>query len=133
MATEIVLHDGLATLGFPAKAIPSYADKLERYCAEIALFNDTCHLVKASSRADILALHVFDSLAGAACIRECLTRTEPHGDACIGDIGSGGGFPGIPLAVVMPDVQFELVERMATRCAFLENCVAALGLKNVRI
>ena len=51
----------------------------------------------------------------------------------VGDIGSGGGFPGIPLALVFPQFEFTLVERMDKRCAFLENCVALLGLQNVRV
>ncbi|MBP3709547.1 MAG: 16S rRNA (guanine(527)-N(7))-methyltransferase RsmG [Treponema sp.] len=51
----------------------------------------------------------------------------------VGDIGSGGGLPGIPLALVFPQFAFTLVERMDKRCAFLENCVALLGLQNVRV
>jgi len=51
----------------------------------------------------------------------------------IADIGSGGGLPGIPLAITMPDTNFVLAERMSKRCAFLENCAAIIGLKNVRV
>ncbi len=51
----------------------------------------------------------------------------------IADIGSGGGLPGIPLAAAFPQFDFVLVERMAKRCAFLENVRALLGLENVRI
>ena len=51
----------------------------------------------------------------------------------IADVGSGAGFPGIPLAMIFPDFRFTLVERMSKRCAFLENCVAILGLKNVTV
>ncbi|MBP3742948.1 MAG: 16S rRNA (guanine(527)-N(7))-methyltransferase RsmG [Treponema sp.] len=53
------------------------------------------------------------------------------------DIGSGGGLPGIPLAAAFMlaglPVQWQLVERMEKRCAFLENCAAILGLKNVTV
>ncbi|MCR4579030.1 MAG: 16S rRNA (guanine(527)-N(7))-methyltransferase RsmG [Treponema sp.] len=54
----------------------------------------------------------------------------------LADIGSGGGLPGIPLAAAFlpdPNLHFELVERMEKRCAFLENCAAILGLKNVTV
>lgn len=51
----------------------------------------------------------------------------------IADIGSGGGLPGIPLAIVLPQFNFTLVERMDKRCAFLENEKAILGLKNVSV
>ena len=53
--------------------------------------------------------------------------------AQIADIGSGGGLPGIPLAIALPQFQFVLVERMSKRCAFLENCAAVLNLRNVRV
>ena len=65
------------------------------------------------------------------------------------DIGSGGGLPGIPLAAAFmlagdgsagsdasgphPQIHWQLVERMEKRCAFLENCAAILGLKNVTV
>jgi 16S rRNA (guanine527-N7)-methyltransferase len=49
------------------------------------------------------------------------------------DIGSGAGLPGLVLAMLLPDVQVTLVEPMARRVVFLGECVAALGLDNVRI
>ena len=51
----------------------------------------------------------------------------------IADAGSGAGFPGIPLAMVFPDFKFTLIERMSKRCAFLENCIAVLRLKNATV
>ena len=48
-------------------------------------------------------------------------------------MGSGAGFPGIPLAIALPDVGFTLLERSAKKCAFLENCRALLALANVRV
>ena len=61
------------------------------------------------------------------------TVTDTDTDFVIADIGTGGGLPGIPLALTMSDTDFVLVERMSKRCLFLENCAAVLGLKNVRI
>jgi 16S rRNA (guanine527-N7)-methyltransferase len=49
------------------------------------------------------------------------------------DIGSGAGLPGIVLAMLLPDVQVTLLEPMARRVTFLEECVAALGLDNVTV
>lgn len=49
------------------------------------------------------------------------------------DIGSGPGFPGVPLAVMRPDLQFILAESRGKRVGFLEEVVRTLGLKNVRI
>lgn len=49
------------------------------------------------------------------------------------DLGSGAGLPGIVLAMLLPDVRVTLLEPMARRVAFLEECVAALGLANVTL
>ncbi len=49
------------------------------------------------------------------------------------DVGSGGGLPGIPLAISRPDLRLVLAESRARRAAFLELVVAQLGLKNVRV
>ena len=47
------------------------------------------------------------------------------------DVGTGGGFPGIPLAIVYPDANFHLVESIAKKIRAVDEIVAALGLKNV--
>ncbi|CAN5823207.1 16S rRNA (guanine(527)-N(7))-methyltransferase RsmG [soil metagenome] len=49
------------------------------------------------------------------------------------DVGSGGGVPGIPLAIVMPNVRFTLLEPTAKKAAFLRRSAAALGLQNVDV
>jgi 16S rRNA (guanine527-N7)-methyltransferase len=51
----------------------------------------------------------------------------------IADLGSGGGFPGLVLAVALPDAQFALVESVARKCAFLVRAVEELGLPNVEV
>jgi 16S rRNA (guanine527-N7)-methyltransferase len=49
------------------------------------------------------------------------------------DVGSGGGFPGIPLAIVRPDLQWRLLEPRQKRVSFLKATAARLGLKNVEV
>jgi 16S rRNA (guanine527-N7)-methyltransferase len=51
----------------------------------------------------------------------------------LADVGSGAGFPGIPLAICMPGVRFTLIERMGRRAGFLRDCTAVLGLSNVTV
>ena len=133
-----ILNDGLSELGFAQSSIPLFAQKLGMYIKELQLFNSAYNLVNTSGFEELAILHVFDSLAArdiinslAADIRNVgVTRS---GDILIGDIGSGGGLPGIPLAVVFPQFRFTLVERMDRRCAFLENCAAMLGLQDEKI
>lgn len=133
-----ILNEGLSELGFAQPSIPLFAQKLGAYIKELQLFNSAYNLVNTSGFEELAIRHVFDSLAArdiinslAADIRNVgVTRS---GDILIGDIGSGGGLPGIPLAVVFPQFRFTLVERMDRRCAFLENCAAMLGLQNVAV
>jgi 16S rRNA (guanine527-N7)-methyltransferase len=96
------------------------------------LFNSAFDLVGAKTREEIIANHIVDSLSAARNIRKLayLTGNTP---VVVGDIGSGAGLPGIPLAAALPEYRFVLVERMEKRCVFLENCVALLGLQNVRV
>lgn len=51
----------------------------------------------------------------------------------VADVGSGGGFPGIVLAIARPDVEFTLIEPMERRVQWLESQADALGLENVRV
>ena len=80
------------------------------------------------------AKHVLDSIAGAVH-RGPAVRGDASGGAraAVLDVGSGAGFPGIPLAIALPGIGFTLLERSAKKCAFLENCRALLGLANVRV
>jgi 16S rRNA (guanine527-N7)-methyltransferase len=93
------------------------------------LYNDWNSKINVISRKDIDSLyekHVLHSLSIAAVI-EFKTGTQ------IIDIGTGGGFPGIPLAVFFPEVHFHLVDSIAKKLKVVEEVVLATGLKNVTI
>ena len=129
------LIDGLKKCGIPEGAASELAQKMEAYIKEIILFNSAYNLTNTSDRDELVVRHIFDSLAAWKKIKEL---AESSSNIVIADIGSGGGLPGIPLAAAfatagITNVRFELVERMEKRCAFLENCAAILGLKNVTV
>ncbi|MCD1655760.1 16S rRNA (guanine(527)-N(7))-methyltransferase RsmG [Treponema zuelzerae] len=115
---------------------------IQSYIRELELFNSVFDLVGAApgteeGRCDLVVRHILDSLAPWKYIADLLRRPLEAADASappnLADVGSGAGFPGIPLAMLFPDVRVSLVERMSKRCAFLENCRAVLGLKNVEV
>ena len=141
----INLIDGIKKCGIPEAAAPLLAEKMEAYIKEIILFNSAYNLTNTSDRDELVVRHIFDSLAAWGKISETvvsihsLREHSTTGEQLVfADIGSGGGLPGIPLAAAfaaagIDNVRFELVERMEKRCAFLENCAAILGLKNVTV
>lgn len=136
----IDMIEGLKKCGIPESIAEALAAKMEAYIKEIILFNSAYNLTNTSDRDELVVRHIFDSLVAWPKIAElCSGGLTNEQSLVVADIGSGGGLPGIPLAAafsLLPefnDVHFELVERMEKRCAFLENCAAILGLKNVTV
>lgn len=138
MADTQKFLSGLKQIGIPDENIPSLFEKLDKYINEIILFNSAYNLTNTSDYDEIVVNHILDSLASYKTILElaknfCNIENENENNIKIADIGSGGGLPGIPLAAAFPQFNFTLVERMDKRCAFLENCAAICGLKNVTV
>jgi len=129
---ESKLREGCAKLGLSLSDEQFAA--LESYTQQVLEFNKGYNLMKAENRSEFEVNHILDSLAACKTI-ESLAKTvsESGKDVRIGDIGSGGGCPGIPLAIAFPNFTFTLVERMEKRSAFLEQVVRSLGLKNAKV
>ena len=128
-----ILNEGLSELGFAQSSIPLFAQKLGAYIKELQLFNSAYNLVNTRGFEELAIRHIFDSLAAHDIINSLAADIRSEDGIGVGDIGSGGGLPGIPLAVIFPQFRFTLVERMDRRCAFLENCAAMLGLQNLTV
>ncbi len=129
MTDSGLLREGLRMLDAPDAG--RLEGVMERYLAEIGKWNPRFGLVKAEG-ADLIVKHVFDSLS-AWRIVEGLAGAGEGGRGAVLDVGSGAGFPGIPLAAALPLLDFTLMERSAKRAVFLENCALLLGLGNVRV
>lgn len=127
------LHDGVKKLALDMS--PEQMDALETYIQLVLECNKTYNLIRAETAEEVAVNHVLDSLAAASEIQNLSQqiKCEKGQPILIADIGSGGGCPGIPLAVFMPEEKFVLVERMERRCRFLENAVSQMRLKNVRV
>jgi 16S rRNA (guanine527-N7)-methyltransferase len=76
--------------------------------------------------AEAVDVHVADSLVA-------LELEEVRAARVIADLGSGGGFPGLALAIALPRAGVALVESVGRKCAFLQRAAKALGLPNVEI
>lgn len=127
---------------FDDKCIESLSSRMERYINELILFNSAYNLTNTSDHDELVIRHILDSLSGFELIKSFIDEhLSTQSKVVIGDIGSGGGLPGIPLAAAFlcgtgdgeSAVSFKLVERMEKRCSFLENCCGLLGLTNTEV
>lgn len=128
------LSAGLEKLGLAFSR--NQTEQLELYASCIIEFNKGYNLMKAETEDALFAGHILDSLAAAFHLKKLIETVQSEKNISrlqIGDIGSGGGCPGIPLAVAFPEQNFTLVERMEKRCAFLSSTVSRLHLSNVQI
>jgi 16S rRNA (guanine527-N7)-methyltransferase len=101
------------------------AAKLSRYLDLLLAANEKMNLTRISDRAAAEIGHVGDALT-------LLPFLQP-GPHRLVDVGSGGGVPGIPLAIARPDVTVMLVESTQKKAAFLKSATEELGLKNVSV
>jgi 16S rRNA (guanine(527)-N(7))-methyltransferase RsmG len=103
-------------------------DQFRLYIDMIAKWNDSSGLVSAQDLAHLAERHILDALSLASHVAEP-GKTRNH----LFDIGSGAGFPAIPLKLAIPKLEVTLVERSTRKAAFIEMVILALGLKDVRI
>ncbi len=111
------------------KYFPDLTEKqIEQFSQLAELYTDWNEKINVVSRKDIDELylrHVLHSLA----IAKVITFTK---GTKILDVGTGGGFPGIPLAIMFPEVQFHLVDSIQKKILVVSEVTSALGLKNVK-
>lgn len=113
------LRTRAAALGVTLDA--AAAALLLRLLDELGLWNRAYNLTAITDRAEMVSAHLLDSLAGSSALEG--TR--------IADIGTGAGFPGLPLAIVHPQRQFTLIDSTAKKVRFVAHAARALGLQNV--
>lgn len=115
------LAQGLATMGLDLPA--ERQEKLLAYVALLYKWNRTYSLTALREQEKAVSHHLLDSLA--------IVPFVPPGSLL--DVGSGGGTPGIPVAIARPDVQVTLLDSNSKKAAFLQQAVIELGLTNVSV
>jgi len=107
---------------------PEQLAQLTAFCNRVRSSNEATSLVSAGDAARLESVHVPDSLSLGGWL--CKTAGV---DARVLDIGSGGGFPAIPLKIALPAIRLTMVERSVKKSEFLRGTIQELGLTDVEV
>jgi 16S rRNA (guanine527-N7)-methyltransferase len=142
MTIEQQLKAGVAALGL---VLPAGAETaLLAYLALLDKWNRVYNLTAVRDAERMVSHHLLDSLAAVAtfdALANALSTSSATGQGAnlrpraisVLDVGSGGGLPGIPLAIARPELQVTLIDSIAKKTAFLLQAKAELGLANLSV
>ena len=102
---------------------------LELFLQEMGRWNQVHNLTAIEDESDSIRLHLIDSITVLPVLRQFLKSPNPK----IADLGSGGGLPAIPIAIVEPEWHLSLIEAVKKKAAFLQHVRGKLKLKNIEI
>lgn len=98
--------------------------EFDKFSFLLTEYNKICNLTSVTDEKGVAYKHFYDSIVGEKLISN---------GASVVEIGSGGGFPSIPLKIVRDDIKFTLIESTAKKCRFLRSVVDNLSLKCVKV
>ena len=125
--SEGLLALGIEDLGLELTST-NIAD-LELFLQEMGRWNQVHNLTAIQGETDSIRLHLIDSIAVLPALRQFLKGPSPK----IADLGSGGGLPAIPIAIVQPEWRLSLIEAIRKKTAFLQHVRGKLKLKNIEV
>lgn len=102
-----------------------HKDTFDLYAKELLAYNEHVNLTAIRDPKEVEQKHFIDSLSVVPLI--------PDNTKTLVDVGSGAGFPGLPIAIVCPHIQVTLIESIGKKAKFLEYIVDVLKLKNVEV
>ena len=98
--------------------------QFERYADLLIEWNEKFNLTSITGREDIYVKHFYDSI---------LPSLYHDLKGSLTDVGSGAGFPGIPLKIMYPDLEVTLIEPTGKRCTFLNEVISQLSLDKITV
>jgi 16S rRNA (guanine527-N7)-methyltransferase len=114
-----------ATGEFELAVNEQQVQQIQQYTRSLLAWNEKVNLTAIRDPLEILYRHFCESMFGASLL--------PVENCRLADVGSGGGFPGIPLKIIRPDLQVFLVESNVKKATFLAEVVRELGLTDTRV
>uniref|UniRef100_B1XSC5 Ribosomal RNA small subunit methyltransferase G n=1 Tax=Polynucleobacter necessarius subsp. necessarius (strain STIR1) TaxID=452638 RepID=B1XSC5_POLNS len=125
--SEGLLALGIQELGLEL-SLANIAD-LELFLQEMGRWNRVHNFTAIEGEKDSVRLHLIDSIAVLPVLRRFLNEASPR----IADLGSGGGLPAIPIAIIQPEWRLSLIEAIRKKTAFLQHVRGKLKLKNIEV
>ena len=116
------LEQGLAEMGLGCNA--AQAERLLQYIDLMDKWNKVYNLTAIQGKQKMLAYHVLDSLS--------IAQQIPAQAYCL-DVGSGAGLPGIPLAILLPQTRWVLLDSNGKKTRFIQQVIASCALSNVKV
>lgn len=132
------MGDGLEVLAAEAARLGLTLDaeahaRFGQYLALLEQWRERAGLTTVVGAEEVQRRHFGEALALLSVVRALPEVARQAGTIAIADLGSGAGFPGLPMRIVEPGLRLTLVEAHGRRARFLEAVVAALGLDDVRV
>ena len=121
-ALAAVLEEGIVAMRLDVS--PAQREKLMDYLALMFKWNSVYNLTSLRDPMQMVTHHLLDSLAAVPAFAHAYN---------VLDVGSGGGLPGIVLAIVRPDMKVSMIDTVHKKTAFLTQVKAELGLSNVTV
>jgi 16S rRNA (guanine527-N7)-methyltransferase len=122
-AARARLVGGASALGLALT--PAQVSAFERYAAEVRAGKQEASLTTLTDPVDIAVKHFLDSLAVLPLLPESARRVV--------DVGTGAGFPGVPLKLARPELELLLIEATAKKARWVERTLATLGVEGVEV
>ena len=121
------LSAGSQKLGYPLS--PKQLEQFSVYYQELVIWNQRFNLTRITGYAEVQIKHFFDSLTVTLALKPSTASNRPP----LLDVGTGAGFPGIPLKILLPHISLVLLEPTTKKTTFLRHLKEKLGLDNVEI
>lgn len=125
------LDNGLEALNL--KLSSPQKDALIRFAEEFRRWNRVHNLSAIDSNDEFISLHLMDSLSVVSSLVNAQKKWQMPEFPIVADLGAGGGLPGIPLAIALPNWKFVLVEAVKKKAAFLQHIKGKLNLTNLEV